>query len=247
MAAAAIPETALKAYRTGAYERAAEASQTEGSAASLAFAAQAIIADAISRKDGFCTPCLARAEELADRAIVLDPRLIDGYLQAAVAVGFRGRSIGLSEARAEGLAEVAKSKLDRAMAIDPTNVWARASLGAWHIEIVHHAGQVLASLMYGASRSEGLNLYRAALSDAPHIAVLHFHYALSILALDQDEFRIEAERELQHTLTINVDDALTRHVQSQATLVLNAMQASTPAELDAMVKKMQGYPPGKAD
>lgn len=247
MACASVPETALRAYRTGAYERAAEVSQSEGSAASFAFAAQAIIADAISRKDGYCTPCLAKAEQLAERAISLDPHLIDGYLQSAVAVGFRGRSIGLSEARAEGLAEQAKDRLDKAMAIDPTNVWARASLGAWNIEIVHHAGKILASLMYGASQSEGLSLYRAALNDAPAIAVLHFHYALSILSLDQDEFRAEAERELRHTLSISVDDALTRHVQSQASTVLNAMPTCSPRELGEMVSRLQGYPAGQLD
>lgn len=247
VACAAIPETALRAYRTGAYERAAQVSESEGSAASFAFAAQAVIADAISRKDGFCTPCLAKAEQLAERAISLDPRLIDGYLQSAVAVGFRGRSIGLTEARAEGLAEEAKDRLDKAMAIDPTNVWARASLGAWNLEIVHHAGKILASLMYGASQNEGLALYRTALGDAPAIAVLHFHFALSILALDPDEFRAEAERELRHTLSISVDDALTKHVQSQASTMLKAMQTSSPRELEEMVKRFQGYPPDISD
>jgi len=236
--------TAMAAYRSGNYEQAANISEQAGTASSYAFAAQALVADAISRKDGFCIPCLEKAERLAERAIELDPRLIDGYLQDAVAIGFRGRGVGMPAARSLGLAEKARAALDKAMAIDPTNVWARASLGAWHIEIVHHAGRILASFAYGASRDEGLTLYRSALKDAPDIAVLHFHYALSILALDQADFRQEAERELRHTMTIRTDDALTSFVRTQAEAVLGCMQSGSPADLDALVLKLQGYPAG---
>lgn len=241
-AGAGQPSSALAAYRLGAYEQAASISEHEGTASSFAFAAQALIADAISRKDGFCVPCLEKAEKLAERAIELDPRLIDGYLQEAVAIGFRGRSIGLGEARNQGLAEKARAILDRAMAINPNNVWARASLGAWHLEIVRHAGRILASFAYGASRDDGLNLYRAALKDAPDIAVLHFHFALSILALDPVEFRLEAERELRHTLSIQSEDALTTYIRAQAGTVLQAMQSDTSTQLEALVLKLQGYP-----
>jgi tetratricopeptide (TPR) repeat protein len=234
--------TAIAAYRSGNYELAANISEQTGTAASYAFAAQALVADAISRKEGFCIPCLEKAERLAEHAIELDPRLIDGYLQDAVAIGFRGRGVGITEARAQGLAEKARAVLDKAIAIDPTNVWARASLGAWHIEIVHHAGRILASFTYGASRAEGLTLYRSALKDAPDVAVLHFHYALSILALDQAAFRQEAERELRHTLTIRTDDALTAFVRIEAEAVLGCMQSGSQADLDALVLKLQGYP-----
>jgi tetratricopeptide (TPR) repeat protein len=235
---------AMAAYRAGNYEQAASLSEQAGTASSYAFAAQALIADAISRKDGFCVPCLEKAEKLAEHAIELDPRLIDGYLQDGVAIGFRGRSVGISRARSLGLAEKARAVIDKAMAINPTNVWARASLGAWHIEIVNHAGRILASLTYGASRDEGLALYRAALRDAPDIAVRHFHYALSILALDPAEFHQEAERELRHAMTVRTDDALTAFVRTQAEIVLECMQSGSAAELDALVLKMQGYPAG---
>lgn len=238
-----LPSSAMAAYRVGAYDKAASLSETEGTARSFAFAAQALIADAISRKDGFCVPCLEKAERLAEHAMEIDPRVIDGYLQDAVAIGFRGRSIGLSAARSEGLAEKARTLLDKAMAIDSTNVWARASLGAWHIEIVHHAGRILASLMYDASTDEGLELYRSALRDAPDIAVLHYHYALSILALDQSRYRTEAEKELRHTLSIRTDDALSNYVRAQAATVLDALEKSSPSEIEALVGRLQGYPP----
>ena len=242
-AGTSLPSSAMAAYRAGAYDKAATLSEDEGSATSYAFAAQSLIADAISRKDGFCVPCLEKAERLAEHAISLDPRVIDGYLQDAVAVGFRGRSIGVSAARTERLAEKARTLLDRAMAIDATNVWARASLGAWHLEIVHHAGRILASLMYDASKDEGLNLYRAALRDAPDIAVLHYHYALSILALDPQEYREEAENELKLTLAIKADDALSAYVRAKSAAVLDALQSASAPEIETLVSTLQGYPP----
>jgi tetratricopeptide (TPR) repeat protein len=241
-AGTSLPSSAMAAYRAGAYDQAATLSESEGSAKSYAFAAQSLIADAISRKEGFCISCLEKAERLAEHAIELDPRVIDGYLQDAVAIGFRGRSIGVSAARTGGLAERARGLLDKAMIIDPSNVWARASLGAWHIEIVHHAGRILASLMYDASTDEGLELYRSALRDAPDIAVLHYHYALSILALDLSRYRTEAEKELRHTLSIRTDDALSNYVRAQAATVLDALEKSSPSEIEALVGRLQGYP-----
>ena len=238
---AAVSDQALAAYHAGSFEVAAELSLQEGSADSYAFAAQAIIAEAISRPEGFCGPCLLRAEQLADQAIAIDPAVIDGYLQNSVAIGFRGRVLGLAEAQHEGLAEKARQSIDQAMNIDPHNVWARASLGAWHLEIVHHAGRILANLTYGASRKEGLKLYRAALAERPDAAVLHFQYALSILALDADEFKSEAERELRHTLAIGSNDALINYTQTQAARLLTSLQEADPEKLQTLVSDLQGY------
>lgn len=239
---AATPAAAITAYHAGNYLQSAAQSESEGSAAALAFAAQALIADAITRKERFCVACLERAQAKAEQAIELDPQLIDGYIQRAVAIGFRGRAIGISEARSEGLAEKARESLDKAIALDRANIWARASLGAWHLEIVHHAGPILAEFSYGASRSQGLKLYREALAEAPNIAILHFHYALSLLALDQAEYQAEAQRALTQALSVRTNDALTLHCQAQAKLVLEAALSGSLAEQTLLVQRFQGYP-----
>lgn len=242
MADAGIPPPALTAYHAGHYLKAAALAEAERSPPSLAFAARALIADAITRPQGFCAPCLVEAEALTGRAASMDPNLIEAWLQRAVAMGFLGRVIGLSEARAANLAEKARDALEHALALDPANVWARASLGAWHLEIVHHAGPILAELSYGASRAQGLKLYREALADAPYNAILHFHFALSLMALDPDEFAPEAKTELQKSAAIDTTDAMTLFTRNQARQLLRTMEEGNQAATEALVRRFQGYP-----
>ncbi len=238
---AAIPPAALNAFHSGQFAKSSRLAETEASAPSLAFAARALIADAISRNDGFCTPCLVQAETLAERAIALDPNLVEGHLQRAVAMGFRGRAIGIIDAQSEHLAEKAHDSLTKALELDPANIWALASLGAWHLEIVHHAGPILAEITYTASRSRGLTLFREALARDPSNAILRVHFALSILALDQVSFRNEAQSALAAALKVPTNDAFTIFMQSQARQLNRALQSDDPERLATLVHRLQGY------
>lgn len=239
-ARADVPRAAETAYHAGNYERAVALCNADGSAAALAFAARSIIADAITRPAGFCETCLRQAIATADQAIARDASLVEGYLQKSVAIGFRGRVIGVSQARTEGLADEVRHLLDRAMELDPGNVWARASLGAWHLEIVHHAGSVLASLMYGASEPEGLQLFRQALADDPKNALLQMNFALSLLAMDDEELVPEARRALEAARTIESKDYLVRYAQAQARELLEALDRGDRDRVNRLVVQFQG-------
>jgi tetratricopeptide (TPR) repeat protein len=243
LANAAVPRSAENAYRAGAYERAVTLCEAEGSAASLAFAAQALIADAITRPGGFCEPCLRRAIAKADQAIQRDPQRVDGYLQKSIAIGFRGRAIGVSKARAEGLADEAQELLERAVAMAPANAWAQASLGAWHLEIVQHAGPVLADLMYGASRDKGLQHFRTALSLDPHSALLQMNFALALLAMEREDKVTEATRALEVAVADDSQDHLVSYTRHQARQLLQALKDRDPATVSRLVRQFQGWQP----
>lgn len=148
----------------------------------------------------------------------------------------------MAQARHLGLAEQAKFHLDAALAIEPDNIWAEASLGAWHLEIVHHAGPILAELAYGADKATGLNLYRTAIASGPDIAILKFHFALALLAMQESEAMEEAKSFLHRVLSTQFDDDLTLHAQTNAKKLLNALQSDSPQNLNALVRKLQGYP-----
>lgn len=240
-AQAAVPRPAEAAYQAGAYERAVAFCDAEDSAASLAFAAQAIIADAITRPAGFCEPCLRRAIAKADQAIARDPQRVDGYLQKSIAIGFRGRAIGVSQARSEGLADEALSLLQRAVAMAPDNSWAQASFGAWHLEIVQQAGPVLAGLMYGASREEGLQHYRTALTLAPRSALLQMNFALALLAMEDDGVIADARRALEIAITDSSPDFLVRHTRNQAQQLLQALNSQDHKTVSRLVRQFQGW------
>lgn len=239
---AAVPQQARALYFAGDYEKSSEIAAREGSSEALAFAAQSLIAEAITEPHGFCLSCLQRAEVMADRAIALDPNRAEGYVQKAIAIGFRGRAIGIAQARSEGLAGQAKAQLDAALALEPENIWAQASLGAWHLEIVHHAGPILAELGYGADRTTGLELYRKAISKGSEIAILHFHFALALLAMQESNATDEARTSLQNVLGNRSKDNLTRHARLNAKKLLDALVPGTSQNLTALVRKLQGYP-----
>jgi tetratricopeptide (TPR) repeat protein len=254
-----LPSTAARAYHDGNYVLAANLAEAAGSAEALAFAARARNADAVTREKGLCLTCLEKAEATARAAILAGtaqrgsfgtsdyllhkPALAQAYVQLAIAIGLRGRLLDASEAQAEGLAEKGRAAIDRALELDPQNDWARASLGGWHLEIVRRAGPVLASVMYGASEREGLESLRAALASDPSNLLLAHHFALTLLALDVARYRSEASKALLSGLADTTDDALTAFTRKRADQLLELLKAGEPEDIEALVRKYQGYPP----
>ncbi|MBL8782054.1 MAG: hypothetical protein JNL06_14055 [Alphaproteobacteria bacterium] len=244
-ASAEVPQTAQTAYADGKFMVAASVAEAEGSADALAFAARARIADAIMRDD-LCLDCLIKAEALAQAAISRDPNQAEGYVQLAIAIGFRGRLVSTLDAQSEGLAEKGRAAIDRARELDPMNSWARASLGGWHLEIVHRAGSILASVLYGANEEEGLSNFRAAIEEDPGSLLLRYHYALSILALDEERFRDEALATLETGLKDSRVDTMTTFTRKRAFTLLEKMKAGQQDDIERLVHHYQGYPTGTA-
>ena len=242
-AQAGIPQRAQQAYDDGRFIIAATLGEAEGSAEALAFAARARIADAVTRDDDVCMDCLTHAEQTAQAAIKQDSSLPDGYVQFAIAIGFRGRLVSASEARSESLAERGRAAIDKALELDPSNIWARASLGGWHLEIVHRAGSILAAVLYGAHEDDGLKSFRDALAADTTSLLVHYHFALSILALDVERFRAEAAKALDDGKKDQHRDALTRLMRVRADKLQELLKSGKDEEIAALVHRYQGYPP----
>jgi tetratricopeptide (TPR) repeat protein len=240
---AAIPSKAQLAYAAGNFIHAATIAENEGSAEALAFAARARIADAVMRSGTYCKACLTTAETIAQTAVERDPKSAEGYIQLAVALGFRGRLIPLMDAKAERLPERGREAIDKALELAPHNAWALAARGAWNLEIVHRAGPVLADVTYGAGRTEGLRYFHEALAADPGNLLLHFHFALAILALDTGEFRREAIAALEAGYKDRRADALTKFTRKRADTLMSLLKGGKSDEIEALVRKFQGYPP----
>ena len=103
-------------------------------AEALAFAARARIADAdhARRRRLSRLPDPRRADAQRPRSSAI-PNCAEGYIQLAIAIGFRGRLVSAFEAQSEGLAERGRAAIDKALELDPRTFWARASLGGWHL------------------------------------------------------------------------------------------------------------------
>lgn len=240
---ASVPPKAQQAYLDGHFLTAAAVAEADGSAEALAFAARVRIADATMRDGPYCKPCLTTAETIAQSAIDRDPKFVEGYIQLAVAFGFRGRLIPLMDAKAERLPERGREAIDKALELSPANPWALAARGAWNLEIVTRGGPILADVTYGASRTDGLRYFREALAADPDNLMLHFHFALSILALDADEFRSEAVAALEAGHKDPRTDALTQFTRKRAGKLTELLKAGKTDAIETLVRKFQGYPP----
>lgn len=262
---AAIPDSARIAFSDGNFAIAANTAESEGSPVALAFAARAHVADAITRAEGICLDCLLRAEAVAQQAVAAGtsmtghkcfdtrdftatrPSLAEAYVQLAIAIGFRGRLVSTLEAQSEGLAEKGRAAIYRALELDPLNIWARASLGGWHLEVVHRAGPILASVLYGANEEQGLLNFRRALTADPNSLLLHYHYALSILALDAKRFRDEALATLEAGSKDTRTDALLAFTHKRADKLNETLKTGSLDDIEALVRRYQGYPTATAE
>lgn len=241
---AQVPKKAIQAFNDGKFVLAATVAEADGTADALAFAARARIAEAMVRDGELCRECLLQAEAAANEAIRHDPNFAEGYVQLAIALGFRGRLMSVFDAQSHRLAEKGRIALDKALALDPSNNWARAALGAWHLEIVRRAGSVAGSVLYGASEDDGLAHFRTALAVEPGNLLLHYHFALSLLALDAEDFHAEALAALDEgILNDRAKDALTRNTLRRAQELRTTLRKSGGENVALLVRRLQGYPP----
>jgi hypothetical protein len=242
VAMAGVPQGAQQAYDTGEFDKAVALAQAEGTGEALAFAARAAVAQAVSPEVGLCAVCVQNAEALARAAVAQDAQFADGYVQLAIALGLRGRLIGLMSARSEEIPEKARAAVDTALKLDPNDVWAQATLGAWNLEIVHRAGAILADLTYGATEEDGLKYFRAAVKADPTRLVVNFQFALSMLAVDADRFRVEAAAALDAGAKDTRQDALTKLMRGRLVKLRALLSTGSTSDIDSLVKRYQGYP-----
>ncbi len=234
-------------FDTGAYRQAAEAvlGQAAGAQADgQAFAARALLAYvSLAPLGQERDRALAQAEAHARRAILLDPEHVEGRLQLAVALGYRGRADGPMVAHLAGLAGEAREQIDAALAVAPDNPFALAIDGAWHLEIVAGAGPVMADLFYGATLDKGQAAFQAARSQAPNNLLFDVQYAVALLSFGVVHHRDAVLAMLDAARAKTPHDALSAHYQASATALHTALSANDAAAVQELVATLQGITP----
>jgi tetratricopeptide (TPR) repeat protein len=239
--AAVADDAALFAlYAKGDYAQAMQAGEAAHTAYGYALAARATMADAVLH-DAPCMECLQHGEALARQAVTADPKLADGQIWLAVALGYQARLQGLVRARMRDLPGQARRALDAAIAADPADPYAVSALGAWHIEVVKAAGPFLARTLYGATITEALVLLDRAARLAPGNVAVRYQIGLSLAGIDPDAYRARIAAELEAAVRATSATAYERAMQARA-VELKALQNGNRPAFDARVRKFQGYP-----
>jgi tetratricopeptide (TPR) repeat protein len=239
-AVAQNPSALYEIYAQGRYEDAARAGAAAHTATGYALAARAVLAEAVLR-DTPCLECIQRAEALARQAVAADPKLADGQIWLAVSLGYQARIKGVLWARWQGFPEQARTALQAAVAAEPDNPYAVSAYGGWQVEVVKAAGPFLARQMFGASLSEAISLFDRAIRLAPGNVAVRYQIALSLAGLDPVAHRARVIAELDAAMRAMPNTAYERRLFSRAG-ELKAAMAGDRVQLEALVRKFQGYP-----
>jgi tetratricopeptide (TPR) repeat protein len=237
-AVSAAADDPQQLYAAGKYQAAIDAGVAQGNASGLAIAAHASLADSTLRS-GPCLECIERAETYALRAVALEPKLPEGHLYLAVALGYEARMRGAVVARLRGLVEEAKANLDAALAADPNNARVLAALGGWNIAVVSKAGDSLAHWLYGASFSEGMKNFARAFRLAPQDIALRYQYALSLSGYDAVTFHKEIDASLSRVVEGKSATAYDAETQKRAHELLRLLKANGTDAFQQAVRRYQ--------
>lgn len=233
-------ESVRDLYVRGDYAAAIRAGEAENAPPALAEAARAAIADA-QMQERPCLACLARAETLARRAVMMDARNIEGLVLLAVAVGLEARIVGTLRAKIDRYPEQAKEALDKAVALAPNHGAALAAMGAWHIEVIRNGG-MLGNVMYGADVETGRNFYRRGITADATNLVLPYQFALSLAGLDLEKYRGEIGTLLDTASKGVSRTSYESALRMRAGELSALLKAGRVREVAALVRKYQGYP-----
>lgn len=241
LAVAARADSAGELYAKGQYEAAIAAELAKNSATGYANAARSALAEEAARETP-CLTCIERAEGYAQKAIAADPKLPDGQIYLAIALGLEEHIIGPVEAKLDDFPDRAKNAIDAALAADPNDAWALAALGGWNISIVNHAGATLADWLYGASLDKGKAAFEAAFKAAPENFVLQYQYALTLSDGDDARFKPDIEAALAAAAGGVPTTVYNAMVKKRAGELLVLLKEGKDADYTALVRKFQGYP-----
>ena len=228
-------------YADGQYDAAMRAGEAAHTAPSLALAARAALADAVMR-DAPCMACLKRAEADARAAMAADPKLADGPVWLAVALGYQTRLTGILAARWRGAPGQAKAALMQAVRNDPKSPFAVSALGGWNIEVVRAAGAYLARALYGATEAKGLALFDRAVKLQPGNVAVRYQIGLSLAGFDVDRYHDRILGELDAAMAAPAQTAYEKFIQARAAALSALLKAGNRIGFDTRVRKFQGYP-----
>ncbi|WP_306016912.1 hypothetical protein [Oceanicaulis sp. MMSF_3324] len=238
---AQAPAPAMDAFETGqwgAAETAAASVATDVDALLLASEA-ALMPITLDQADGMSRrerrQAALRAQEYAEAALELEPQNANAHLRLAAGLGYQSRYVNKLRAVMMGLPQRGRDHMVEAMRLDPSEPWAPAMLGAWHLEVVRRAGEG----MFDANEAEGLSLMRQAVEMDGAPAAIPYRFAVALVAADPVAHADEAQALLNRALQTADSDAVGRAVSELATGLLALLETDPDAAQAEAVRLLE--------
>lgn len=200
---AAAADTARELLRGGQYEQARDAGVATDTVEGLNIAAEAMAAEIMLMRVENARRHAGRAMDLTETVLQRDPGNTEALFLRALHRGFRTRSSSSVRILMSGLIGKTREAIETFEAAAPNDPRADALYGAWHLGIVRGAGDG----RFGASLSEGVARYDAAVAAMPEDIVVMSNYAFSLIVMEDPDLLPRAKTLLQQIEATDPKDA----------------------------------------
>ncbi len=224
---------ALALYDEGRFEEVLTAARALNTADGFALASRTglvLIRYFIAPKERPAAIAAALAD--ARRALELNPGHLEGNLQAAISIGYRGK-----QKRSIADAHAGRHYIDTALLHHPGNAWALGALGGWNGEVVMEAGRFFAGALFGAKRKKAVQNFRAALEAQPGNIGIRTSFAITLLRFNRQRFEAEARALLVGNAALVGRNALDEILLRQSQELLQALQEGRGDDLEALLER----------
>ena len=157
------------------------------------------------------------------QALTLEPMLYEAQLQYALTDGFVTRSANPLTIWRKKLSQKTYAMIKKFRAAYPEDARGMALEGAWHLAIIRKAGPKNGPKWFGASLSEGQQLYEQARANDTQNILIETNYAFALYVLDANKFGEKVKMHLESLSDISPVSHLEGRVQEKAAQVYAAL------------------------
>jgi len=197
-------------FHAGEFQKAYDAGLKAGGAGiTVANKAQSIYANYLEKSEKTKLAMFMEVSERAEAQQAEDPKNPNAWYWQAYALGRYSQGISVAKALAQGLGGKVKNALETAIKLQPRHADAHIALGAFHAEVIDKVGALLGRTQ-GASKDQGLLMYKTALKLNPNSAIAMVEYANGLVMLEGDKKMKEAEKLYADAAAVEPADAMER-------------------------------------
>jgi tetratricopeptide (TPR) repeat protein len=197
-------------FHAGEFQKAYDAGlKAGGGGITVANKAQSIYANYLEKSEKTRLAMFMEVSERAEAQQTEEPKNPNAYYWQAYALGRYSQGISVAKALAQGLGGKVKTALETAIKLQPRHADAHIALGAFHAEVIDKVGSLLGRTQ-GASKDQGLLMYKTALKLNPASAIAMVEYANGLVMLEGDKKMKEAEKLYADAAAFDPADAMER-------------------------------------
>lgn len=227
-------------YEDGDWIAAEQRAATASDAASKTLAAQAVLARLMAGRladesRGDKRAAARRAQGYARSALDIDPDHAPAHLRLAAGIGYEARYRSSISAALARLPQRGRSHIETALALDPSDPWAHAMLGAWHLEVARKGGEGT----FGSDVETGLSAYRRAVAMDGVEPAIPYHFALALIAADPAAHGEEARTVLDQAMAGSSGDAFDQAARDLAASLKAALDADPESARTLAVERLE--------